>query len=133
MKRSSSSSASVRFAPAQQARAAAGFDVRRAARALGLSERRWREIERNGGASMKVAERAGRLFRCSGSLFLFSPQYHAAVDAGASEQATARSQSTGGADTGLRSATTVATTTAVNTTSARAARRSSSRSLRLVP
>jgi hypothetical protein len=97
----------MKTTPASEARARAGFTVQSAAKALGFANARsWRRIELHGGATMKIAERAGRLFGCDGSLFFYPPCYHAAVESGAQARSTCNNTGnhvlslvTGGADT----------------------------------
>lgn len=65
--------------PAEIAREKAGYGgrdgLKRAARKLGYAPRLVRRIERNGGGSERYCFRAANLFRCSGELFFFHPNY----------------------------------------------------------
>lgn len=61
--------------PAEAARLAAGYDLKRAAKKLKCQPRTVRTVELKGGGSDLYCLRAARLFRCDASLFFHPPKY----------------------------------------------------------
>lgn len=58
--------------PATEARKRLGLTPEAAARQLRISPRYLRAVERGGGASYALAERAARLYQCDIAVFLYS-------------------------------------------------------------